>query len=432
MEENTEDLRKLALSDKKQARPNPALKYASDTDILHPSEDPPELNSPNQKQPNDDTPPKQASSQPSEPAAAPVRARDFAQADMAAEASTSQQNDKLQFQLTQDSAASANRMPSQNNQNSQQNSTNSANKLGALRNRPTRSNVPIPPGLRDRVMAVSGSEKPSLSSPQPGAQLNVSLQSRGQRPPPSHNSASAPGVPTTHMSQNDRLDASALLGPRKMGLTPDQQADFEGRGNKSPSPSGPGAPGSLMARRQKAGPQGGPPGRMSLGSMHNGSSGPGAGPDRPQFPSGAAPKRRGPPGGLNLNDMLGGEEAAKASSTPFTSFKKIVDPSGRLSFENKAVLHAQGVDFSTGASFSIKRDDLQFQEELGRGNYGTVQKVFHKTTKVVMAMKEIRLELDESRLKGIITELDILHRASSPNIIEFYGAFFVESCVYYW
>lgn len=189
-----------------------------------------------------------------------------------------------------------------------------------------------------------------------------------------------------------------------------------------------------MARRQRAGMQsGGPPGRMSLQDVQNGPMGPGAGPSMPQFPVGAAPKRRGPPGGLNLSDMLGDQDAAsKASSTPFSSFNKIVDPSGRLSFANKAVLHASGVDFSTGASFSIKRDDLQLLEELGRGNYGTVQKVCHKQTKVVMAMKEIRLELDESKLKGIITELDILHRASSSNIVEFYGAFFVESCVYYW
>ena len=28
-------------------------------------------------------------------------------------------------------------------------------------------------------------------------------------------------------------------------------------------------------------------------------------------------------------------------------------------------------------------------------------------------------------------ELDILHRAISPQIVEFYGAFFIESCVYY-
>jgi len=28
-------------------------------------------------------------------------------------------------------------------------------------------------------------------------------------------------------------------------------------------------------------------------------------------------------------------------------------------------------------------------------------------------------------------ELDVLHRAVSPEIVEFYGAFFVEGCVYY-
>ena len=28
-------------------------------------------------------------------------------------------------------------------------------------------------------------------------------------------------------------------------------------------------------------------------------------------------------------------------------------------------------------------------------------------------------------------ELDILHRAVHPEIVEFYGAFFIESCVYY-
>lgn len=46
-------------------------------------------------------------------------------------------------------------------------------------------------------------------------------------------------------------------------------------------------------------------------------------------------------------------------------------------------------------------------------------------------MQEIRLELDSSKLNGILMELDILHRAISPYIVEFYGAFFVESCVYY-
>jgi len=45
--------------------------------------------------------------------------------------------------------------------------------------------------------------------------------------------------------------------------------------------------------------------------------------------------------------------------------------------------------------------------------------------------QEIRLELDDTKLNAIIMELDILHRAVHPSIVEFYGAFFIESCVYY-
>nr|WCD39456.1 Ste7-2 [Ganoderma boninense] len=118
-------------------------------------------------------------------------------------------------------------------------------------------------------------------------------------------------------------------------------------------------------------------------------------------------------------------------STPFANFGKIVDPSGALNFNGKAVLHAQGVDFSNGSSFAINMDQLHLDEELGKGNYGTVKKVLHKPTKVAMAMKEIRLELDDAKLNGILMELDILHRAVAPEIVEFYGAFFIESCVYY-
>jgi mitogen-activated protein kinase kinase len=94
-------------------------------------------------------------------------------------------------------------------------------------------------------------------------------------------------------------------------------------------------------------------------------------------------------------------------------------------------------------------DQLQLDEELGKGNYGTVKKVLHRPTNVAMAMKvrlffsnfysyvtptisqEIRLELEESKLNAILMELDVLHRAVAPEIVEFYGAFFIESCVYY-
>lgn len=63
------------------------------------------------------------------------------------------------------------------------------------------------------------------------------------------------------------------------------------------------------------------------------------------------------------------------------------DPSGSLKFSSKAVLHANGVDFSNGQSFKINMDEMEVQGELGKGNYGTVQKVFHRPTGVMMAMK---------------------------------------------
>lgn len=65
----------------------------------------------------------------------------------------------------------------------------------------------------------------------------------------------------------------------------------------------------------------------------------------------------------------------------------ISDPSGKLNFSGKAIIHADGVDFSNGNSFTIKMDDLILQEELGKGQYGTVQKVKHRVTNVTMAMK---------------------------------------------
>jgi mitogen-activated protein kinase kinase len=47
-----------------------------------------------------------------------------------------------------------------------------------------------------------------------------------------------------------------------------------------------------------------------------------------------------------------------------------------------------------------------------------------------MAMKEIRLELDEAKFTTILKELVILHECVSPYIIDFYGAFYQEGAVY--
>ncbi|KAI9766922.1 MAG: hypothetical protein M1840_006219 [Geoglossum simile] len=165
------------------------------------------------------------------------------------------------------------------------------------------------------------------------------------------------------------------------------------------------------------------------------------------------------------------------SESLFNKFSDFVDTTnGTLKFAGKAVIHGKGIDFSSGSSFHISLDEVESLDELGKGNYGTVYKVRHSrppmrrsgmglvgnrqppslpnslgsatldrdtaveenqatrprdnTTSIIMAMKEIRLELDEAKFAAIIMELDILHRCLSPFIIDFYGAFFQEGAVY--
>ncbi|KAK6524835.1 hypothetical protein TWF281_011733 [Arthrobotrys megalospora] len=190
------------------------------------------------------------------------------------------------------------------------------------------------------------------------------------------------------------------------------------------------------------------------------------------------------PGGLpgaSPSPVTGSGPAAATNGTDpatgslFNKFSNYVDTAtGSLKFAGKAVIHGKGVDFSSGSTFRISLDELESLDELGKGNYGTVYKVIHRKPKVrvpgagvaaalslkssssstsspddsanstpqkepvddkqltgvVMAMKEIRLELDEAKFAAIIMELDILHRCVSPYIIDFYGAFFQEGAVY--
>lgn len=112
-----------------------------------------------------------------------------------------------------------------------------------------------------------------------------------------------------------------------------------------------------------------------------------------------------PLGLYDPSESFAKERSQYGVGTSFSNFRRIVyvypsnfmlnkllrfltsDPSGALKFGKKAVLHASGVDFSNGSSFAINMGELDLQEELGRGNYGTVKKVLHTPTKVLMAMK---------------------------------------------
>lgn len=185
-----------------------------------------------------------------------------------------------------------------------------------------------------------------------------------------------------------------------------------------------------------------------------------------------------------LSDIEGNKDDSGPSingegrGSKLSDFKNYIDTEkGWITFDGAATITRHGVNFANGQTFTISLDEIDVLDELGKGNYGTVYKVKHTrpraprfgqglsnfkassrhsslsekddspsdtsspispatagssrtTSGVVMAMKEIRLELDESKFGTILKELVILHECVSPYIIDFYGAFYQEGAVY--
>jgi mitogen-activated protein kinase kinase len=192
----------------------------------------------------------------------------------------------------------------------------------------------------------------------------------------------------------------------------------------------------------------------------------------------AATKKRGPPGKLSdiTGDAPGSQQQSNGSGagqgSKMDDFKKYIDTEkGWVTFDGAATITRTGVNFANGQTFSISLDEVEVLTELGKGNYGTVYKVKHAkrraprfgsglsrkplpvqysqsdpspvrpaedstedpgdgTSGMIMAMKEMRLELDDAKFTTILKELVILHECISPYIIDFYGAFFQEGAVY--
>jgi mitogen-activated protein kinase kinase len=108
----------------------------------------------------------------------------------------------------------------------------------------------------------------------------------------------------------------------------------------------------------------------------------------------------------------------------------IFDGQGRLCFQD-IVVDSEGIHDHNGPLNRVKRTDFELIRELGSGQYGTVWAVRHLPTGSMMAIKVVALSVSETALKQILTELDILMRASSPFIVKCFGAFCSEASVYF-
>ncbi|KAK7113346.1 dual specificity mitogen-activated protein kinase kinase 4-like isoform X3 [Littorina saxatilis] len=85
------------------------------------------------------------------------------------------------------------------------------------------------------------------------------------------------------------------------------------------------------------------------------------------------------------------------------------------------------LQISPGAIYDFTADDMQDLGEIGRGNYGTVNKMMHKKTGTVMAVKRIRSTVEEREQKQLLMDLDVVMRSNNCcYIVQFYGALFKE------
>uniref|UniRef100_A0A8B9N2L6 mitogen-activated protein kinase kinase n=2 Tax=Neognathae TaxID=8825 RepID=A0A8B9N2L6_9AVES len=93
---------------------------------------------------------------------------------------------------------------------------------------------------------------------------------------------------------------------------------------------------------------------------------------------------------------------------------RIIESSGKLKISPE-----QHWDFTA--------EDLKDLGEIGRGAYGSVNKMVHKPSGQIMAVKRIRSTVDEKEQKQLLMDLDVVMRSSDcPYIVQFYGALFRE------
>jgi mitogen-activated protein kinase kinase len=364
-----------------------------------------------------------------------------------------------------------------------------------------------PPTLHPTEASVSPPKPPSLRAASDGSAPNAMTTSSA--PLGQINAARRPGPPPTRASglTSDIAAKMKAFSLSRQGAPAQSMRSAPGTAHplstNNSIPSGAFAPG--LASQSGGHLNGGPasphgplaggtvgtklPPAMARPQVPTWSSSPQVGGQSPRVMSprpgigGLAAKRGIKGGGMKLSDAVGpplpsSSDSGSASQQPpsdtgsaFNKYSKIIDTQkGTLNFENKAVIHGGGIEFTSGTSFSISLDEVDTMDELGKGNYGTVYKVRHSRPKmrrpgqglrgnmctrqstssissiasddstasapavtgtgIVMAMKEIRLELDDAKFAAIIMELDILHRCISPFIVSFYGAFFQEGSVY--
>ena len=122
-----------------------------------------------------------------------------------------------------------------------------------------------------------------------------------------------------------------------------------------------------------------------------------------------------------------GGPSAASTSIPFQAGCNdvIKRECGKLIIFNSA--HSTGKLKFDGMENDFRAEDMGDLGEIGRGNFGTVNKMVFKKSNKVMAVKRIRSTVDEREQKELLMDLEVVMKSSDcPCIVTFFGAIFKE------
>ncbi|WFD21302.1 mitogen-activated protein kinase kinase [Malassezia caprae] len=111
----------------------------------------------------------------------------------------------------------------------------------------------------------------------------------------------------------------------------------------------------------------------------------------------------------------------------------MVQSSPAISVSDDVEKRMGGLDLNNAserAQLDLSSSNLEFISDLGAGNGGTVTKVKHKPTGILMAKKVVFIDTKPETRKQILRELQILHECHSDYIVGFYGAYLSDVNIY--
>ncbi|XP_039556729.1 dual specificity mitogen-activated protein kinase kinase 4 [Passer montanus] len=141
---------------------------------------------------------------------------------------------------------------------------------------------------------------------------------------------------------------------------------------------------------------------------------------------------------ISLLFLLSGKRKAlklNFANPPFKSTARFTLNTSGVPFQNPHIerLRTHSIESSGKLKISPEQhwdftaEDLKDLGEIGRGAYGSVNKMVHKPSGQIMAVKRIRSTVDEKEQKQLLMDLDVVMRSSDcPYIVQFYGALFRE------